>query len=57
MSKSALEEKWEAKSEDEGILDKAYVGGKKKGDPKSLDPEKPGEESVRPTSNLLGGVY
>ena len=24
----------------EGILDKAYVGGKKKGDPKSLDPEK-----------------
>ena len=45
MSKSALEEKWEAKSEEEGILDKAYVGGKKKGDPKSLDPEKL-EESV-----------
>ena len=45
MSKSALEEKWEAKAEDEGILDKAYVGGKKKGDPKSLDPEKL-EESV-----------
>ena len=45
MSKSTLEEKWEAKAEDEGILDKAYVGGKKRRRPQSLDPEKL-EESV-----------